>query len=151
MQNAKPLIALTAFAALFAAGCASQEQRLGDGLNNVTEFARLGELDRSIEQTSVFDSPESGYTTGFIHGFDQSVYRTVMGAYQVVTFPAGNALTESSFDQKYVPRGTPYPDSYQPGLMDTSLFQTDTYFGFTGGDVAPFIPGSRFSVFANKN
>jgi putative exosortase-associated protein (TIGR04073 family) len=151
MRNAKHLIALAGLSALFAAGCTSQEQRLGNGMNNLTEFARLGELDRSIEQTSIFDSPESGYTTGFIHGFDQSVYRTVMGAYQVVTFPAGNALTESSFDQKYVPRGTPYPDSYQPGLMDTSLFQTDTYFGFTGGDVAPFIPGSRFSVFANKN
>jgi putative exosortase-associated protein (TIGR04073 family) len=151
MRNAKPLIALSAMAALFLAGCAGPEQRLGDGMNNLTEFARMGELNRSIEQTSIFDSPESGYTTGFIHGFDQSVYRTVMGAYQVVTFPAGNALTESSFDQKYVPRGTPYPDSYQPGLMDTSLFQTDTYFGFTGGDVAPFIPGSRFSVFANKN
>ena len=29
------------------------------------------------------------------------------------------------------------------------MFDTDTYTGFSGGDVAPFIPGSRFRVFDN--
>jgi hypothetical protein len=29
------------------------------------------------------------------------------------------------------------------------VFDTDTYMGFSGGDVAPFIPGSRFRVFDN--
>src|SRR5271170_6776554 len=147
MRNVTPLLALAALGALFTAGCAGPEQRLGDGINNLTEFARLGEMQRSVEQTSVFDSPNAGYTTGVIHGFDQSVYRTVAGAYQIVTFPAGNALSDSSFDQKYIPKGTAYPDSYRPGLPDTSAFQTDTYFGFSGGDIAPFVPGSRFSVF----
>ena len=149
MRNAIPLLALAALGALFTAGCAGPEQRLGDGVTNLTEFTRMGEIQRSVEQTSVFDSPEAGYTTGFIHGFDQSVYRTVAGAYQIVTFPAGNTLSDSSFDQKYIPKGTAYPDSYRPGLSSDSVFQTDTYFGFSGGDIAPFVPGSRFSVFPN--
>ena len=29
----------------------------------------------------------------------------------------------------------------EPGLFDGPTFQTDTYFGFSGGDVAPFVPG----------
>jgi hypothetical protein len=50
---------------------------------------------------------------------------------------------------KYLTPGPVYPDSYKPGLVSDSLFDTDTYTGFSGGDVAPFIPGSRFSVFDN--
>jgi putative exosortase-associated protein (TIGR04073 family) len=148
MRNATSLLALAALAALFTAGCAGPEQRLGSGVNNITEFARLGEMQRSIEQTTLFD-PQAGFPTGVIHGFDQSVYRTVAGAYQIVTFPAGNLLTQSSFDQKYVPKGTPYPDSYHPGLPALSTFQTDNSIGFSGGNIAPFIPGNRFSVFEN--
>jgi putative exosortase-associated protein (TIGR04073 family) len=149
MQNAHSLLAVAALAALFTAGCAGPEQRLGSGVTNVTEFTRLGEMRRSIEQTAVFDSPEAGYTTGAIHGFDQSLYRTVMGAYQIATFPMGDALSRSSFDQKYVPKGALYPDSYRPGLINTTTFQTDTYVGFSGGNIAPFIPGNRFSIFEN--
>ena len=29
------------------------------------------------------------------------------------------------------------------------MFDTDTYTGFSGGDIAPFLPGSRFKVFDN--
>ena len=148
MRNVTPLLALAALAALFTAGCAGPEQRLGNGFNNITEFAHLGEMQRSVEQYTIFD-PQAGMATGIIHGFDQSVYRTVAGAYQIVTFPAGNTLTDSSFEQKYMPKGAAYPDSYRPGLPDMASFQTDTYFGFSGGDVAPFVPGSRFSVFPN--
>ncbi|MEI9866611.1 MAG: hypothetical protein WDN00_19080 [Limisphaerales bacterium] len=71
------------------------------------------------------------------------------GAYQIVTFPAGNALTQTSFEQKYMPKGTPRPDSYQPSLPAFATFQTDTYFGFAGGNIAPFVPGNRFTVFDN--
>jgi putative exosortase-associated protein (TIGR04073 family) len=148
MRNVTSLLALTALGALFTAGCAGPENRLGSGLNNVTEFARLGEMRASVEESAVLE-PGDGYATGVIHGFDQSVYRTMCGAYQVVTFPAGNLLNDSSFDKKYVPQETAYPDSYRPGLIDQSVFQTDTYFGFSGGDIAPFVPGSRFSVFPN--
>jgi hypothetical protein len=41
------------------------------------------------------------------------------------------------------------PDSYRPGLISDSLFDTDAYTGFGGGEVAPGIPGSRFRVFDN--
>lgn len=149
MRNVISLLSLVALGALFTAGCAGPEQRLGNGFNNLTEFARLGEMRASVEQYAVLDPSSGGYTTGLIHGFDESVYRTVMGAYQVATFPAGNALSQSSFDQKYVPKGTVYPDSYRPGLIDEPTFQTDTYFGFSGGDIAPLVPGSRFFVFPN--
>jgi hypothetical protein len=33
--------------------------------------------------------------------------------------------------------------------MADSLFATDTAIGYSGGDVAPFIPGSRFRIFEN--
>jgi putative exosortase-associated protein (TIGR04073 family) len=148
MRNATSLLALAALAALFTAGCAGPEQRLGSGVNNLTEFTRLGEMQRSVEQYTIFD-PQAGAATGVIHGFDQSVFRTVAGAYQIATFPAGNLLTQTSFEQKYIPKGTPYPDSYHPGLPNFPTFQTDTYIGFSGGNVAPFIPGNRFSIFEN--
>jgi hypothetical protein len=146
MRNVTSLLALTALGALFTAGCAGPEQRLGNGFNNLTEFARLGEMRAGVEDSAVFNSD---YATGLIHGFDQSVYRTVAGAYQVVTFPAGDYLTDTSFEKKYIPQGTAYPDSYRPGLIDMTTFQTDTYFGFSGGDEFPYVPGSRFAVFPN--
>ena len=148
MRNAIFLFVLAAGATLFTAGCAGPEQRLGSGVSNLTEFTRMGEMQRSVEQTTLFD-PQAGMATGFIHGFDQSVYRTVAGAYQIVTFPAGNALSNTSFEQKYIPKGTPYPDSYAPTLPNMPTFQTDTYIGFSGGNIAPFVPGNRFSIFEN--
>ena len=44
MRNATSLLALVALAALLTAGCAGPEQRLGNGINNLTEFAHLGEI-----------------------------------------------------------------------------------------------------------
>jgi putative exosortase-associated protein (TIGR04073 family) len=146
MRKANSLLAAAALAALFTAGCAGPEQKLGTGVVNVTEFTRLGEISRSVEQTAVFESPEAGYTTGFIHGFDQSVARTAMGAYEIITFPFPPYQPVLT---KYVPPGTVYPDSYRPGLVSTPTFQTDTYYGFSGGDIAPLFPGSRFSIFSN--
>jgi hypothetical protein len=42
-----------------------------------------------------------------------------------------------------------YPASYKPGILSDSIFATDTALGFSGGDVAPFVPGSRFKIFDN--
>ncbi len=82
---------LTTFLALVLAlsfiGCAGPERKLGRGLNNVTEFVRMGEIRRSMEQTYLWEGPESAYTTGFIRGFDRSIVRTVLGAYEIATFP----------------------------------------------------------------
>jgi hypothetical protein len=40
-----------------------------------------------------------------------------------------------------------YPDSYTPNLVEDSSFATDTNLGFSGGDVNPLMPGSRFRIF----
>jgi hypothetical protein len=37
--------------------------------------------------------------------------------------------------------------SYKPGLVADSIYDTDTYSGYSGGDVAPIIPGSKFRIF----
>jgi putative exosortase-associated protein (TIGR04073 family) len=138
-----PLIALTA--ALFAAGCTGPEQKLGRGLSNTFEIVRWGELRSSVEMNTVFDTPGSGYY-GFIHGVDRSLQRTGIGLYEVVTFPIPSY--KPMFDKSFSPDPV-FPESYKPGLYSDALLDTDTYTGFSGGDVAPWVPGSRFQVFDN--
>jgi putative exosortase-associated protein (TIGR04073 family) len=127
-------------------GCTGPEQKLSRGFDNTFEIVRWGDLRRSVEQGAVFSSPDVNYTTGLIHGFDQSVTRIGLGVYEIVTFPIPSykpVLTS------YIPARPQYPDSYRPGIISGSTFDTDTYTGFTGGDVVPFVPGSRFSIFDN--
>ena len=40
-----------------------------------------------------------------------------------------------------------FPECYKPGRYSDPLFDTDTYTGYSGGEIMPFIPGSRFTVF----
>jgi len=146
MRKLMPFLAVAALAVLFTTGCAGPEQKLGRGVSNFTDIVRLGEMRRTIEQTAVFDSPDAAYTTGVIRGFDRTVERSALGLYEIVTFPI------PSYDPiatKYFAPSPVYPESYKPGLISDSMFDTDTYTGFSGGDVMPFIPGSRFSVFDN--
>ena len=131
-------------AAMFAAGCAGPEQKLGRGVSNSWDIIRLGEMRRTIEQTAVLGSPDQGYTTGVIRGFDRSVQRTGLGLYEIVTFPFPPYEPVAT---KYFSPRPAYPESYRPGLISDPLFDTDTYTGFSGGDIAPFVPGSRFQVF----
>jgi len=141
-----PLLAGAALALVFTSGCAGPEAKLGRGVGDVTEFARGGEMRRYVEQTAIFDSPGAGYTVGVIRGFDHTVAREGMGLYEIITFPLppyDPILT------RYVKPGPIYPESYKPGRISDGLFDTDTYTGFSGGDVAPFVPGSRFRVFDN--
>lgn len=145
----KSSVAITLLAAVaLATGCAGPERKLGRGITNVTEFARGGEISRSVEQTAIFNSPEQGYTTGFIHGFDRSVVRTLVGAYEIVTFPIPNA-SGKDYGPVLYPEDPVYPDSYRPGLVADSVFSPDTSLGFSGGDVFPLSPGSRFRIFDN--
>src|SRR5437773_10725978 len=81
------LLATAAALALLGTGCANTEAKLGRGIRNVTEFARLGEIRRSMEQTALFDGPDVAYTAGFFRGFNKSVVRTGVGIYEVVTAP----------------------------------------------------------------
>ena len=153
-------IALT----LFSAGCAGPEKKLGRGLNNVTEFARGGEIRRSMEQAMLWDNPDTAFTTGFIRGMHRSLARTFIGAYEVITFPfpsyeplltsTNRIFPDVTVRNKNYPWGgmvlteNPiYPDNFRPGVLADSLFSNDTSLGFSGGDVAPFIPGSRFRIF----
>ena len=140
------LLAVAALAALFTTGCAGPEEKLGLGMRNTFEIVRMGEMRRSIEQTAVFDSPEAGYTTGFVRGLDRSLARTGVGIYEMATFPLppyGPVCTD------YLSPEPVYPESFKPGLVSGSTFDTDTYTGFSGGAIAPWIPGNRFTVFSN--
>jgi len=139
-----PLVAVCA--ALFAAGCAGPEQKLGRGVSNSWDIIRLGEMRRSVEQSAIMDSPGEGYTTGMIRGFDRTMARTGLGLYEIITFPIP---PYDPIATKYLAPHAVYPESYKPGLISNPLFDTDTYTGFSGGDIAPFIPGSRFKVFDN--
>lgn len=143
-----PMVA--ALTVLFAAGCAGPEKKLGRGINNLTEFARLGEISRSVEQTFLWDGPQSAYTTGLIRGINRSLVRTGVGLYEVVTFPI------PSYDPVLRPGGPilhdasvnpTYAASYTPHMISSSTFEPDAALGFSGGDIAPFVPGSRFRIF----
>src|SRR5262245_7143062 len=108
MRFTFPLLTSLAAAALLLGGCAGPEQKFGRGLNNATEFARLGEIRRSVEQTGIWEGPEAAYTTGFIRGLNRSLVRTGVGIYEIVTFPF------PSYDPIYLPENPVYPDSYRP-------------------------------------
>ena len=148
MRNSFPFFAVLAIAGVLAAGCAGPEQKLGRGLNNTFDIVRGGEARRTIEQTALFDNPDYAYSTGFVKGLNRTLARTGLGLYEIVTFPIPNPgrgydpVCTGSFAPNPV-----YPDSYKPTLMEDSMFATDTNLGFGGGDVAPFIPGSRFRIF----
>ena len=146
MRNVMPLLALAGMVALFTSGCAGPEQKLGRGVSNTLEITRLGEIRRSIEQKAVFESPSVGYTAGAVSGLNRTLARTGLGIYEIVTapFPPYHPIWT-----RYLSPGPVYPESYKPGLISESTFDTDTYTGFTGGDIAPFIPGSRFRVVDN--
>lgn len=158
-------LALVAAVAL-TAGCAGPEKKLGRGLLNATEFARLGELRRSMEQTHLWENTDAAFTTGVIRGLNRSLARTVIGVYEIATFPLPGygpigaskdpIYPDASMRNRSYPFGgmwlseyPTYPDSYKPSVLSDSIFSTDTSLGFSGGDVAPFIPGSRFRIFDN--
>lgn len=153
---------------LLMTGCSGPSFKLGRGLNNLTEFARMGEVRRSIEQASLWEGQHHGFTSGAIRGFNRGIARSLIGATEVVTFPIpsydpwygrdkfdynGDTFIGGPFRKDHVwtlnfmteaPR---YPDSYRPGPVADSIFATDTALGFASGEVAPFMIGSRFHIF----
>ena len=127
-----------------ATGCANTEKKFGRGMSNLVEPLRLGELRRSMEQTALFDGPDSSYGVGFIRGINRTLARTGLGAYEMVTAPIP---PYDPICTDYLSPTPVYPDSYTPNLVEDSAFSTDTNLGFSGGDVMPFAPGSRFRIF----
>jgi putative exosortase-associated protein (TIGR04073 family) len=144
MRKTLPLLFVLGIAGVFASGCANVESKFGRGMANTFEIVRGGEFRRSVEQTALFESSDTAYSTGFVHGVDRSLARTGIGIYEMVTapFPPYHPI----FTDHFAP-GPVYPDNYNPGLMADSMFSTDTYLGYGGGDVLPLVPGSRFQVF----
>ena len=133
-------------AGLLASGCTNVEDKFGRGMRNTYEIVRMGELRRTMEQTALFDGPEISYTTGFARGMNRTLARTGVGIYEVVTapFPPYHPVLTSYLKPEPV-----YPDNFTPGLLEDSLYATDDNLGFSGGDVLPFVPGSRFRLFDN--
>jgi putative exosortase-associated protein (TIGR04073 family) len=150
-----PLFSLLGGLALvtFVAGCAGPEQKLGRGMSNTMEIFRGGEMRRSIEHATIFEYPEAGYTTGVVRGVNRTLARTGLGLWEMLTFPFPNQSNPSAYNPigtRYVAANPVYPDSYRPGILGgDSTLETDSNVGMSGGDVAPFIPGSRFSIFGN--
>jgi len=146
MKNLILVSVLAASLAALVTGCAGPENKLGRGLGNTYDIVELSDVRRSMEQAAVFDSPGDAFTTGAIRGFDHEVARVGLGIAEVVTFPI----------PPYEPVWTSYvsndysgPESYRPGRYSDRMFDTDTYSGFSGGEVTPFIMGSRFKIFDN--
>ncbi len=161
MRIAVSLLAVGAVAAL--TGCAGPENKLGRGLANMTEIVRGGEMQRSVEQTGLWEGPMAARTTGFTRGFTRTMARTGIGIYEVVSFPFPpyHAVATPDFrlypDHSIrsanepwgglkLPEKPSFPDSYAPGF-EGGVFDTDMALGFSGGEVAPGFPGSRFRVF----
>ena len=147
LKKSSVLLPLIAMAAV-AAGCAGPESKLGRGITNLTEFTRGGEIDRAVEQRAVFGDPDGALTTGFIHGFNRSLERTFVGAYEVLTFPIPNR-TPGDYGPVMRPTEPVYPDSYKPNWIADTILAPDANLGFSGGDILPLVPGNRFRVFDN--
>lgn len=146
MRTSYTILAALGIVGLLATGCAGPEKKLGRGLRNFFEITRCGELRRTVEQTALFEAPGEASTTGLVKGFNRTMARTGIGLYEILTapFPPYDPVFTD-----YLKPNPVYPDSYKPRLMSDQLFATDTALGFSGGDVAPIIPGSRFRVFDN--
>ena len=97
-----------------------------------------------MSRPALFDQPGGHYATGFIRGLDKTLAREGIGIYEVVTapFPPYDPVFTD-----YLPPNPQYPDNYAPDIIDDSMFATDTNMGFSGGDIVPYVPGSRFKVF----
>jgi len=169
MRKSLALMFSAAVAVTLTTGCAGPSHKLGRGITNATEFTRLGDIRRSMEQTAMWYGPDQAYGAGFIKGVNRSVTRTVLGVAEIVTFPIPTP-TYDPFYMKYskgnedIYIGGPYqpkqlwsldfmtedpvyPTNFKPGLISDSTFATDTQIGFGSGDVLPMVPGSRFHIF----
>ena len=143
MRKSISLLGAVVLVSLLATGCAGPEKKLGRGMSNLGEVVRWGEVRHSVEQAGVWQG-RSAMGGGFVSGLNRSLTRIGVGIYEIATFPI------PSYDPvltSYISPAPQYPDSFQPGLPAGSTFETDTALGFSGGDIAPFVPGSRFAIF----
>ena len=144
MQKSFSILGAVVLLAVLATGCAGPEKKFGRGVNNIYEPIRLAEMRRSVEQGALANPNDINYHTGVVRGFNRTLARTGVGIYEIITapFPPYDPVFTN-----YLAPNPQHPDSYKPGVFEDSIFSTDTSIGFSGGEVAPFIPGSRFHVF----
>jgi putative exosortase-associated protein (TIGR04073 family) len=147
MRNNFAFLAAVIIAGSFATGCANTEKKFGRGMANTFEIVRGGEFRRTMEQSALFDGPDFAYSTGFMRGINRTLARTGIGIYELVTapFPPYDPVATDYFAPSPV-----YPDNYTPGILEDSMFAGDTYLGFSGGDIIPIVPGSRFRIFDSQ-
>ena len=147
MRKSLLIVSSVVLLAVLATGCANVERKFGRGMANTHEIVRWGEYRRTVEQSALFNSPEYTYTTAGIHGFNRSLARTGIGLYEIITapFPPYGPVCTRHFSPEPV-----YPDNYKPDIMADSMFETDTHIGFSGGPIAPGIPGNRFQVHSGQ-
>ncbi len=139
MSPVKTVCTLAAVGAVaLLTGCSSAEQKLGRGIANVLEPIRLGELTRSTEQTYLADGPVVAQSYGYVHGITRTVQRTLVGAFDIVTFPIPT-------DPLITPSEPVFPDSYAPGMAANLGVETDRYLGEDSGTVLPTVAGSSFN------
>lgn len=73
-------------------------RKLGRGLSNCLTFPI--EIPNQISKTNNNDGPMAAFTYGVVKGLIMSLFRAVVGVYEIGTFPI------------------PFPDSYRPILTD---------------------------------
>src|SRR5438105_12690997 len=143
MRNKLPFLAAIVITSALATSCANVEKKFGRGMSNMFEIVRGGEFRRTMEQSALYDGPDTAYSTGFVQGVNRTMARTGIGVYEIITAPF------PPYDPVYTDHFAPgpvYPDNYTPNILADSMFSTDTSLGFSGGDVAPMIPGCRFKI-----
>ena len=95
------------------------------------------------DTSSEFHPPHNGSIYANHAGRNESLTRC---NYQILDF-AG--VLYGPVCTNYLTPNPVYPDSYKPGLIASPTYATDSALGFSGGDVAPMVPGSRFRIFDN--
>jgi putative exosortase-associated protein (TIGR04073 family) len=146
MRNTVSFLGALTLVALLAAGCAGPEQKMGRGISNTMEIVRAGEFQRGMEQGNLFNGPDGGFSSGMVAGFDKTIARTGVGIYEIVTFPLPPYRPVCT---DYLSPRPAHPDSYHTRKWAQPFMDTDHYIGFSGGDIAPWWPGSRFRIFDN--
>jgi putative exosortase-associated protein (TIGR04073 family) len=143
MRNSNLILASLALVAALGAGCANTENKLGRGISNTFEVSRMGEFENSFESESLTGG---GVATGLVKGFNKTVARTGVGIYEIVSapFPPYHPVCTN-----YLSPVPAHPGSYERGHVSDITFDVDSETGFSGGEVLPLFPGSRFSVFEN--
>lgn len=141
MRSILHFLAVLPIVALLTSGCINAQEKLGRGIRNTVEPVRMGDLRRSMEQTSVWDSPAEGATTGVVTGVCHTAARTGIGIYEILTFPFPPYHPVAT---KYVSPLPTYPDNCKPGLPFDPLYSTDHYIGYQTGVAFGFVPGNQF-------